>query len=140
MGKRRDWQTGLILDYEKSRSVYQLGSTTTAQTDATVTQRWPGASVHADTTAETTNYYGAVKTTDLFIVGQKYIYEVEDSVQQGSVGWLGLVAELVRNRKHGCRFVIGEDIKFAQEKGHLYVIDPDGKECKAEVVRQEKLK
>jgi hypothetical protein len=43
------------------------------------------------------------------------------------------------NRKHGCRFVIGEDIKYAQEKGYLWVLDPDGKECKIPIIRQQVL-
>jgi len=34
--------------------------------------------------------------------------------------------------------VVGEKISYAQEKGYLYLIDPGGKECKAEIPRQEK--
>jgi hypothetical protein len=43
----------------------------------------------------------------------------------------------INNRHHGCRFIVGEDIKYAQEKGYLWVLDPDGRECKIPIMRQQ---
>jgi hypothetical protein len=48
-----------------------------------------------------------------------------------------LIRNAIVNRKHGCRFVVGEDIKYVQEKGDLWVLDPDGKECKIPILRQQ---
>jgi hypothetical protein len=45
---------------------------------------------------------------------------------------------VIVNRKHGCRFIVGEDIRYSQQKGYLWVLDPDDKECKTEIIRQEK--
>jgi hypothetical protein len=41
-------------------------------------------------------------------------------------------------RQHGCRFVIGDSLRYAQEKGKFYAIDADGRECKLAIVRQER--
>jgi hypothetical protein len=43
------------------------------------------------------------------------------------------------NRKHGCRYIVGNAIQYAQEKNILYVRDTDGKEGELDIVRQERL-
>jgi hypothetical protein len=96
--------------------------------------------VYTETTAATTIHRTAVKTTDLFVVGDRFVYEVEDATVHGGGGGLmgAAIQKAIINRKHGCRFIVGEDIRYAQEKGYLWVLDPDGKECKTEIIRQEK--
>jgi len=78
----------------------------------------------------------AVQTNELLIVTHRYLYVIEDTRRYATGA---LLLNALANRKHGCRFVIGEDIKYAQEKGYLWVLDPDGKECKIPVIRQQVL-
>jgi hypothetical protein len=35
--------------------------------------------------------------------------------------------------------MVNDKIKYAQEKRKLYVMDADGKECKLDILRQERL-
>lgn len=37
-------------------------------------------------------------------------------------------------------FIVGDDIKYWQEKAVLHIVDVDGKQCKVDVLRQERLK
>jgi hypothetical protein len=76
----------------------------------------------------------AVQTNELLIEGDDYSYVVQDSRRKGGP----ILATALANRKHGCRFVVGEDIKYAQEKGDLWVLDADGKECKISILKQVK--
>jgi hypothetical protein len=39
-----------------------------------------------------------------------------------------------------CRYIVGDEIKYAQEKSILYVIDADGHECKVQIMKQERQK
>ena len=96
------------------------------------------------TTTRTTVDRASVKTNRLVIVGDPYAYEVEDSIKrggptQGSEGAGYQLGRILANRKHGCRFIVGEDIKYSQEKDKLVVLDPDGKECRLDIVRQERV-
>jgi len=59
-------------------------------------------------------------TTRTVITGGKYAYTILDQ------------------QKHGRRFIIGDDVKYAQDKRKLYVLDADGKECKLDIIRQER--
>ena len=76
-----------------------------------------------------------VRDTELLIVGTDYAYVIEDPYATSGP----LLRRAITNRKHGCRFIIGEDIKYVQEKGKLVVLDPDGKECKLDIVKQERV-
>jgi hypothetical protein len=59
-------------------------------------------------------------TTELYIVGPEYAYTVQD----------------MKTRR--CRYIVGDEIKYAQDKSILYLIDADGHECKAQVMKQER--
>ena len=61
-------------------------------------------------------------TTELYIVGPEYAYTVQD----------------MQTRQ--CRYIVGDEIKYAQDKSILYLIDADGHECKAQVMKQERQK
>jgi hypothetical protein len=45
---------------------------------------------------------------------------------------------VIANRRHGCRFIVGDNVKYSQEKGDLWVLDADGKEFKVPILRQER--
>ncbi len=83
----------------------------------------------------------AMRDTDLMIRGDEYSYVVEDTVMKnGSINPAHkIITRSLTNRKHGCRFVISDDVKYYQDKTTLHVIDADGKECKLDVLRQERL-
>ena len=61
-------------------------------------------------------------TTELDIISPEYIYTVQD----------------MKTRR--CRYIVGDEIKYAQDKSILYLIDADGHECKAQVMKQERQK
>jgi predicted nucleic acid-binding Zn finger protein len=76
-----------------------------------------------------------IKSTQLRIVGKDYDYLIDDTTSAQS----GLLTRSIANRKHGCRFVVGDEVKYAQEKDKMYVVDTDGKECKLDILRQERV-
>jgi hypothetical protein len=127
-GKEHDWQTGTVLDSESGRTYLQTRATTTATAY--------GSTANANTRIDHT----AIQDTQLWIVGKEYTYVVDDSVQKAvGLPTHGIITRSIANRKHGCRFVVGDEIKYAQEKGKLFAIDADGRECKLDIVRQERL-
>jgi hypothetical protein len=67
-----------------------------------------------------------ITTAELEIFGGDYAYTVRD---------LGSGAII----KRPCRYIVGDPIKFSQEKSVLYLIDADGAECRAQVMTQERL-
>ncbi len=160
VAKDRDWQVGRVLDSAMSRTVYDTGTVTrtsgtataygsaTANTTGSATTIGNATTLHSSTdtsgmaTARTESVSStaiqrvAVQTNELYIVTHKYLYVIEDTRRYGTGG---LLVNALANRKHGCRFVVGEDIKYVQEKGYLWVLDPDGKECKISIVRQQVL-
>jgi hypothetical protein len=135
--KDRDWKTGKVADSAMSSGEYTRGATTTATTTGTVSPDYgAGSIVHGTTTATTTVRRVKVDTNNLIILGDDYTYTVQDSTRHGG----GLLTTALANRKHGCRFIVGDEIKYAQDKHRLHVLDADGKECRLDVVRQERRK
>jgi hypothetical protein len=137
--KKRDWRVGRVVDAASTKSVYVSGSTTTAEASGTVSPDYgAGSTVTGTGTAQTRVHYTHVTDNDIIIVGQDYVFNIEDSVASGGKAAIAL-GHAIANRHHGCRFVVGEDVKYSQEKNKLYVLDADGKECKAEILRQERI-
>jgi hypothetical protein len=137
----RDWQVGKVLDSQSARTYVQSGTTTSTTTSGTLSPDYgAGSTLSANATAETRIHELAIQDTQILIVGKEYAYVVDDSVAK-SVGLPthGIVTRAILNRKHGCRFVIGDSIRYSQDKSKLYVLDPDGKTCKLDIVRQERL-
>jgi hypothetical protein len=156
--KNRDWQIGRVLDSAMSREVYVTGAVTntsgmatvsgnaTASTTANAMTIGNAATLQSSTaisgtttargqsTSSTAIQRVAVQTNELVIVADKYLYVIEDSrtYMPGAP-----LMNALANRKRGCRFVVGEDITYAQEKGYLWVLDPDGRECKIPIRRQQ---
>jgi hypothetical protein len=145
--KQRDWKVGRVMDSTMSNTIHAIGTVTntsgtatasgfgTASTAGTGTTVMSGtATASGQSTSSTAIREIAVQSNELLIVADKYLYVVQDSKTyiRGA-----LLRNAIVNRKHGCRFVVGEDINYAQEKGDLWVLDPDGKECKVPILRQQ---
>jgi hypothetical protein len=112
--KEKDWKTGKMLDSQAVKT--RAGIAATAESIPTI------------------------RDTDLMILGADFAYVIEDSRVTGKTSLVGLTERAISNRHHGCRFIIGDDVKYYQEKAVLHVLDADNKECKVEVLRQERLK
>jgi hypothetical protein len=56
-----------------------------------------------------------VRESEVRIVGKDYEYLAYD----GTSAETGLLTRSLANRKHGCRFIVNDDIKYAQEKTKL---------------------
>lgn len=138
---KRDWKTGRVADSVAGSSVRETGSTTTASTSAstigTISPDYgAGSTLDAQTTATSTatTRVRYITTNEVTVIGESYVYQLQDPMRRGG----GLLTNAIANRKHGCRFIVGADVQYAQEKGKLYVLDADGKECKLDIARQEK--
>jgi len=156
--QERDWKMGRVLDSALSSAFFVTGSVTTtsgtatgfasgmASTTGSATTFGNTTTINSNTamsgTATATGHSTsstaitgvAVQTNELMIIADQYFYVIRDerSYVPGA-----LLRNALANRKHGCRFIVGEDIKYAQEKGYLWVLDPDGKECKIPILRQQ---
>lgn len=136
--KQRDWKTGKVIDSTMSQNSYVTGAVTNSSANGGITATTIGntttGTANAQSTSSTTVQRVTVQRNELLILGDDYSYIIEDTHRKGGP----LLATALANRKHGCRFIVGDDIKYAQEKGDLWVIDADGKECKVPIVRQQK--
>jgi hypothetical protein len=76
--------------------------------------------------------HATVKENHVVIEGVDYTYTINDETvrQPGTISF---------DHAHGCRYIVGEEIQYATEKRLMYVRDVDCKECKVEILRQEKL-
>jgi hypothetical protein len=81
-----------------------------------------------------------ITDAQLMILGDEFAYVMQDSRVSGATSLIGQAERAISNRHHGCRFIVGDDVKYWQDKATLHILDADGKECKAEVLRQERLK
>jgi hypothetical protein len=91
----------------------------TVDTGVTPTQR---------SIADALRFPGAAKTitaAELEIFADDYAYTVRDL---GS----GLL-------KRPCRYIVGDGVKYFQEKSILFLVDTDGAECRAQIMTQERL-
>lgn len=130
------WEVGKVLDASQMKSTVETGGTINA-TSTTV------GSV-AQSTGRVDTQSTTVTTTNLVILGSAYAYTISDTRAQDSlVPHAGMVhtaiIQAVGNRHHGCRFVVNDDVRFYQDKNTLHVIDADGKECKTDIIRQERV-
>jgi hypothetical protein len=77
----------------------------------------------------------------LALLGSDFMYVIEDTRIGGlGHGVAGITQSAISNRHHGCRFIVGDEVKYWQEKAIIHVLDADNKECKVDVLRQERLK
>jgi hypothetical protein len=81
-----------------------------------------------------------IREKELALVSHDFAYIINDTRTQVNSNMTTTIVRAVANRHHGCRYIVGDDIRFYQDKAILHVIDVDGKECKAEVMRQERIR
>ena len=112
--KEKDWKTGKVLDAQAVKTRAGI--------------------------AEIAEAIPTIRDTDLMILGKDFAYVIEDTRVTGKTSLVGLTERAISNRHHGCRFIVGDDVKYYQEKAVLHVLDADNKECKVEVLRQERLR
>jgi hypothetical protein len=63
----------------------------------------------------------SMKDTWTLLAGKEYTYLILD------------------HDKHPCRFIVGDDVKYVQQKGKVYVLDADARGCKIDILRQERV-
>src|SRR5215469_8760026 len=110
-----EWKTGKVIDSAMAKTIVLDGTDT----------------VHSLT----------IMDNQLGLLGTEFAYVIEDT-RIGGVGHgvVGITQRAISNRHHGCRFIVGDDVRYWQEKAILHVLDADGKECKVDVLRQERLR
>jgi hypothetical protein len=136
----RDWKTGRVLDSHLAKSSVATGSTTNTNGTATVNASDTSATVSGQSTSSTRIDFADIRDNQLVILGDEFAYVVEDTRVSGGHGLLSITAHAISNRKHGCRFIVGDNVEYSQTKGTLYILDADQKECKLDILRQERLK
>jgi hypothetical protein len=68
-----------------------------------------------------------------------FTYTVSDDKVKGNGSLIGAAVAHAANHNHDCRFIVGDPIRYQPDKKTMQVIDADGKECKMEIVRQERV-
>jgi hypothetical protein len=136
----RDWKTGKVLDSHLAKSSVASGATTNTNGTATATGSDNTATVSGESTSSTRIDYTDIRDNQLVILGDEFAYVVEDTRISGGHGLLAITSHAISNRKHGCRFIVGDNVQYSQTKGTLYILDADQKECKLDILRQERLK
>ncbi len=130
LGGDHNWTTGKVLDSAVSRDL--LATSIASQAHFTGTAR----SLITNSSVDRTTFWDK----QIVIQGGSYWYAVDDlTLRAVGLPLNGLINRAVANRKHGCRMVVGDPIQYAQEKGKLFVLDADGKECKLDIIRQERI-
>jgi len=148
--KDRDWKIAHVLDSTVSLQRYVTGavsqtsgtSTTTGQSNATAAAAGNVATANGSSTATTASNSTSttrlqsvtIQANELVLVADQYLYIIRDERRSGGP----ILERALANRHHGCRFIVGDDVKYSQEKGDLWVLDADGKECKVPILRQER--
>lgn len=134
------WQTGKVLDSRLAKSSVPVGSTTNTTSTATATGSDGVATASGQSTSSTRVDFANIRDNQLVILGDEFAYIVEDTRVSGGHGLVSITTHAIANRKHGCRFIVGDSVKYWQEKALLHVVDADSKECKVDILRQERLK
>jgi len=82
-----------------------------------------------------------VQNNQLLLLGVDFAYVIEDTRIDGvGHGLIGAAQRTLENRHKGCHFIIGDSVQYWQDKDKLHIYDADGKECKVDILRQERLK
>jgi hypothetical protein len=113
--KTRDWQEGVLLSVEKTKELDS--STTTTDTEGKVKQ---GDKYSEQSTATKT---------------QNYDYYAIYAVQAGNIVYTAR-QHLLFSFSKPANIALGEKLKYAVEKDKLYMLDDDGKEFSAKIVKK----
>jgi hypothetical protein len=116
--KQRDWQTGKVLDAERSR--YFAGTVGSANTNGTAEINGDSGTYQGQTSSSQTAVYKVYET--FLIEGQTHAY---------------LAQERLRWRwSKAANLTVNGPVKFSVEKRKLFVIDEDGKEHEMEIIKK----
>lgn len=118
-GEEHDWKIGRVLDSRIAKSSTPVGAVTS-----------PG---------RTAITFANIRDNELAIVSSEFGYVIEDTRITGGGSPGEAIGHAIANRHHGCHFIIGDDVRFWQQRAELHIVDADGKECKVDVLRQERL-
>lgn len=140
--KPREWKVARVLDAAMKKAADVTVSNTQAQASANATVYGNSGTANGQGSSTTTTVTRPTQTREVFIAGTDYVYTVEDPSGPSKTG--AVIAGLFGGnsntaRRRVCRFVIGEDIKYWQDKGTLHIIDADGRPCEQVILRQEKV-
>ena len=138
--KEHDWKTAKVLDSRLAKTSAPTGSTVSASGTSTTVTTGNVTTTSSQGGASAATDYANIRDDQLLLLSDEFAYVVEDTRVSGGHGLVAVTAHAVANRKHGCHFIVGDPVKFWQDKAVLHVIDADGKECKVDVLRQERLK
>ncbi len=154
--KDHEWSTGKVLNSKATREIRDTSSTSVSSTSgdaattghATLAHDYLGiptvdatseTSAQSQTLGSTHTHQTVFQDNQVVIEGQDYVYVLDDlTLKPVGLPTRGLVTRAIANHKHGCRFVVGDEVKYEQEKGKLTLLDADGKECKLDILRQER--
>jgi hypothetical protein len=115
--KVRDWQTGKVLDSERSR--YFAGTVGDANTTGHAQANGNYGSYHGHTNTSETAIYRTYQT--FLIEGETHAY---------------LAEQRLRWHRAGANLTVNGPVKFAVEGRKLFVIDEDGKEYETKIVKR----
>jgi hypothetical protein len=116
--KQRDWQTGKVLDSQRSR--YFAGTVGSSNTTGNVDVSGDSATYRGQTSGSQTAVYRVFET--FLIEGEQYAY---------------LAQERLRWRwSKPANVTVNGPVKYAVEKRKLFVIDEDGKEHEMEIIKK----
>ena len=116
--KKRDWQTGKVLDSERSR--YFAGTVGSANTTGNAQANGNYGTYQGNTNTSQTAVYRVFET--FVIEGETAVYLAQERLK-----WRWSKA---------ANLTVNGPVKFAIEKRNLYVIDEDGKEHEMEIVKK----
>jgi hypothetical protein len=112
LGKGRAWKIAKVLDSATAKGFVENGAVIPVMT---------------------------LRETELLLLSDQFAYIVSDTRSQVNSNMTTSVVRAIANRHHGCHYIVNDNIQFYQEKAILHVIDADGKDCKTDVLRQERL-
>jgi len=116
--KAREWQTGKVLDSERSR--YFAGTVGNANTTGTAQANGNYGSYQGHTNTSQTAVYRVYET--FLIEGETHAYLAQE--------------RLHRRWSKPANLTVNGPVKFAIEKRKLFVIDDDGKEHEMEITKK----
>jgi hypothetical protein len=149
--KLRDWHVGTLLDARSTKTYVPTGTTTTVNSSASSFGAGPGlltgglyaSSTDSQTAIQTRINGVTLKETQMLILGTEYFYVVTYSnLKDEPIGrvLIGAALGATSGKRHrGCPLAVNDPITYARDRDSMIVLDMDGKECRMELERQERI-
>lgn len=103
-----------------------------------VTDIQDGPSTYVETGASRPNYDGGVAKHSTVSEVRSMRVLLAGDVFNFTVDGVSRSIELGFARKN-CRFIVGDDVRYRDEKDKMHIVDADGKDCEGQIVRQERI-